>query len=61
VERRLLESFHYCYCVELGQLGPVRAYRLDPGALQSFYARLAVLGIRPGDSKPLPLRRELTG
>lgn len=59
VERRLLEQYHYALCRRLGQLGPVRAYRLEAErAWECFYARLQSLGRRPGDVKPEPLRLE---
>jgi hypothetical protein len=58
VESHLLDNFHYRYCRQLGQLAPLRAYRLDPGSLVPFYARLDALGLRAGDAKPLPLRHE---
>ena len=58
IEERLLQNFHYRYCRQVGQLEAVRVYRLSSATLEPYYARLASLGTRPGDGKPLPLRRE---
>jgi hypothetical protein len=58
LETALLQSFHYKVCRDLGQLGPVRAFQLGPGAWDAFYTRLQTAGRRPGDVKPAPLRLE---
>lgn len=58
LEESLADAYHYRVCRDLGQLGPIRAYQLAPGAWDAFYARLESDGKRPGDVKPLALRLE---
>ncbi|ATB51167.1 GH3 auxin-responsive promoter family protein [Corallococcus macrosporus] len=59
VERALREGHHYGYARALGQLGPVRAVRVEEGA-RRYEARCIALGQRAGDIKPADLHR-LTG
>ena len=58
VEDYLRKSFHYNYCRELGQLGPVRGIRVTDGD-RSYLAGCEALGQKAGDVKPAYLRREL--
>ncbi|WP_244237696.1 GH3 family domain-containing protein [Corallococcus llansteffanensis] len=57
VERALCEGHHYRYARELGQLGPVRALRVQHGA-RRYEARCIHLGQRAGDIKPADLHRQ---
>lgn len=57
VERALCEGHHYRYARELGQLGPVRAVRVEHGA-RRYEARCIALGQRAGDIKPVDLHRQ---
>lgn len=52
LECGLRENPHYRLCVELGQLGPVRLFRVSRNGLGSYEARLVANGIRQGDVKP---------
>ena len=54
VERKLLDIFHYRYCRELGQLGPVRAVRVS-GGRRAYEATLVARGMKAGDIKPAAL------
>lgn len=51
VEQRLLGEFHYRYCRELGQLGPVKATRVTNGHAR-WLAALQARGSKLGDIKP---------
>lgn len=51
VEIRLCEVFHYKYCRDLGQLGPVTAARISEGR-RCYEAALVARGMRQGDIKP---------
>jgi hypothetical protein len=55
VEERLLEGAHYSYSRRLGQLGPVRVFRIREGAARVYLERCAALGQRQGAVKPTPL------
>ena len=54
VEEALRESFHYNYCRQLGQLGPVQA-RYCPDLAGRYYSACLAVGQRPGDIKPRAL------
>ncbi|WP_426755742.1 GH3 auxin-responsive promoter family protein [Myxococcus sp. Y35] len=56
VERAFCEGHHYRYARELGQLGPVRAVRVEEG-VRRYEARCVALGQRAGDIKPVDLHR----
>jgi hypothetical protein len=58
LEAALGESFHYAHCVRLGQLAPARVFLVAGDGLAPFYAACAARGLRLGDVKPSPLRRE---
>jgi hypothetical protein len=58
LEAELGASFHYAHCVRLGQLAPARVFLVAGDGLAPFYAGCAALGLRLGDVKPSPLRRE---
>lgn len=57
-EQLLLTFHHYRLCRELGQLKPLAGFRIEGDGWAQFYARMAALGRRAGDVKPLPLRLE---
>ena len=57
VEEHLRKSFHYNYCRNLGQLGPVRGIRVDEGD-RRYLAGCEDLGQKVGDVKPAHLRPE---
>lgn len=54
VEQGLAEGHHYSYCRRLGQLGPLRAIRVQNGA-RRYLERCMVLGQRLGNVKPTGL------
>jgi hypothetical protein len=56
VESALHENFHYHHARNLGQLGPLRAFRAQ-GAAQAYIAACVRNGQRAGDVKPLALDR----
>lgn len=56
LEAALCENFHYRYCRALGQLGPLRLFRVQ-GGQASYLARCQALGQRAGDIKPLVLHQ----
>ena len=56
IEGALRRNFHYDYARLLGQLGPVRIFRVK-GAASSHLARCAAAGQRTGSVKPLALDR----
>jgi hypothetical protein len=49
---------HYRYCRELGQLGPLRIFRISAGANNAYLAECRRRGQRIGDIKPLALHRQ---
>jgi hypothetical protein len=55
LEGALRENPHYRYCVELGQLRPLRVFRLSGGGYESYVERCVRDGQRLGDVKPVPL------
>lgn len=57
-EHHLCKYHHYRLCRQLGQLRPLRAYRLLDPSWDFFYRRLQSLGRRGGEVKPLALRCE---
>jgi hypothetical protein len=58
VEARLAEGYHYAYCRRLGQLGPLRGFRVRRGGSRTYLERCAALGQRRGSIKPTALHRE---
>jgi hypothetical protein len=58
VERGLLNGHHYRYCRQLGQLGPLRTFRIRAGGARAYLERCMALGQRPGAVKPTALHRE---
>jgi hypothetical protein len=56
VESGLQDNFHYRYARELGQLGPLRAWRVEGGA-EKYLAASVRDGKRAGGIKPLTLDR----
>jgi hypothetical protein len=59
VERGLLDSPSYAYCRRLGQLGPVRPFRVHQGAAAAYVHRRTLLGQRAGAVKSAVLDRAL--
>lgn len=57
-ERQLCSFYHYRVCRALGQLGPLRGYRLSSPSWEPFYQRLEELGRRRGEVKVASLRLE---
>lgn len=57
VEVELLKSHTYAYCRALGQLGPVRAFRVERQGTATYLRRCARLGQRVGAIKPAYLHR----
>jgi hypothetical protein len=55
LERSLLESYHYRYCRDLGQLGPLRVFRVSGQAQYAYLAGCQRRGMRAGDVKPVAL------
>ena len=58
IERRLEENPHYRYCRSLGQLEPLRIFRVEGGAHAVYVAHCHRAGQRLGDIKPAALSAE---
>ena len=54
VEAELARGYHYKYCRDLGQLGPVRAWRVADG-WATYEATMVRAGAKAGDVKPTRL------
>ena len=54
LEAELIEAYHYKYCRDLGQLGPVRVMRVENG-WKRFEETLVRHGQRSGNIKPVHL------
>jgi hypothetical protein len=57
LEEGLLENYHYRYCRDLGQLDPVRVFRIRVGGREAYLEHCRSLGQRLGDIKPSALHR----
>lgn len=57
LEAALQDNFHYRYCRELGQLHPMRLFRIAGNGLQTYLSVCQAQGQRAGDIKPLALHR----
>lgn len=57
VDRLLQQNPHYAQCRALGQLQPVRLFRISDHGFEAFASRLISEGKRLGDIKPVPLSR----
>jgi hypothetical protein len=55
LEAALQEAYHYRYCRDLGQLGALRVFRIDNGALEAYLSACQAHGQRAGDIKPVAL------
>jgi hypothetical protein len=55
LDRRLRGNFHYDYCRRLGQLRPLRIFRVSGDAQAQYIAACVKNGQRAGDVKPLTL------
>lgn len=51
LERKLRENYNYSYCVELGQLQPVRVFRIAKDGYRTFEARCLERDQKPGNIK----------
>jgi hypothetical protein len=52
IEAALRSNPQYAHCLRLGQLGPLRVFRITGGAAEDFLASCAARGQRLGDIKP---------
>ncbi len=57
-EIALCKHYHYGLCRNLGQLKPLKGFRLEGDSWEAFYTRLESLGRRRGEVKPSALRLE---
>jgi hypothetical protein len=55
LDQILRRNPHYAYCRDLGQLSPMRVFKVAENAYESFARRQAVRGSRIGDIKPKTL------
>jgi hypothetical protein len=58
VEQGLADNIHYAYCRALGQLEPLRAFRIHEDALSTYLRACIERGQRAGDIKPIALHRQ---
>lgn len=57
LEVKLRANPHYDYCRNLGQLGPLKVFRVRQDAQEAYVNRCAELGQRAGSVKPTSLHR----
>jgi len=57
LELALQENYHYRYCRQLGQLGPLQVFRIQGGGPAAYLSFCQSHGQRAGDIKPLALHR----
>lgn len=57
LEAALQENYHYRYCRQLGQLGPLQLFRIQAGGPAAYLSFCQAHGQRAGDIKPLALHR----
>ncbi|MCM2358683.1 MAG: GH3 auxin-responsive promoter family protein [Geobacteraceae bacterium] len=57
IDELLRENFHYHYCRDLGQLAPVRVFRIARDGREDYLRACCSHGQRLGDVKPLALHR----
>jgi len=57
LDAALQENFHYRYCQNLGQLAPLRVFRIHRDGLAAYLAACQSHGQRAGDIKPVTLHR----
>ncbi len=57
LDTALQENFYYQYCRDLGQLGLLRVFRIEGGALETYLSVCQAHGQRAGDIKPVALHR----
>lgn len=58
MECHLRRNVHYAYARDLGQLGPLQAFRIDGDGGNAYLRGCAALGQRLGDVKPVALHRQ---
>jgi len=57
IEEALRQNFHYDYCRELGQLAPMKVFRIEGDGSEAYLAACQIRGQRAGDIKPVALHR----
>lgn len=57
LELALQENYHYRYCRQLGQLGPLQVFRIESEGRAAYLSFCQSHGQRVGDIKPLALHR----
>ncbi len=57
LELALQENYHYRYCRQLGQLGPLQLFHIASGGPAAYLSFCQAHGQRAGDIKPLALHR----
>ncbi|PDW03293.1 GH3 auxin-responsive promoter family protein [Candidatus Viridilinea mediisalina] len=57
LEQQLQQNIHYRYCRNLGQLGPLRIFKIHHGAQNAYLTACQRHGQRSGDIKALALHR----
>ncbi|HEX9950524.1 MAG TPA: GH3 auxin-responsive promoter family protein [Rubricoccaceae bacterium] len=58
LDAALSENIHYAHARRLGQLGPLRAFRVRGDGAEAFVAGCVALGQRAGSVKPAALHRD---
>lgn len=57
IEEALRHNFHYGYSRDLGQLAPLKVFRIESGGSEAYLAACQSRGQRAGDIKPAALHR----
>lgn len=57
LEDKLCRGYHYALCIRLGQLRPLRVFRIRGPAFDTYAQALVARGMRLGDIKPMALSR----
>jgi hypothetical protein len=57
IETVLQQNFHYRYCRHLGQLAPLRVFRIEGGGMESYQTGCQLHGQRAGNIKPVALHK----
>jgi len=55
LEESMCENYHYRYCRQLGQLGPMMVFKIAQEAHETYLSRCVRLGQKSGAIKPLAL------
>jgi len=59
MEGRLLSQYHYAYCRQLGQLGPLRGFRIEGNAEETYLRFCQEQGQKMGTAKQAALHRSV--